>query len=180
MEITILNGNPREGSRFDAYLEELRGVLETSENQVKIFSLRDSQLHHCIGCFGCWVKTPGKCVHKDDGPELLTAIINADLVIFASPLIMGFTSALLKKAMDRSIPLIHPHFEIVSGEVHHRKRYSEYPALGVIIESEGSTDDLELVKDVFSRFAINFKSGLNFCMTTEIGVEEAANEINCA
>ena len=25
----------------------------------------DSMVKHCIGCFGCWIKTPGECVIKD-------------------------------------------------------------------------------------------------------------------
>lgn len=180
MNITILNGNPSGGDRFDEYQDALKGILEKSGNQVNMILLKDLKLHHCTGCFGCWVRTPGKCVHKDDGPELLTAIINTGLVIYASPLIMGFVSALLKTAMDRSIPLIHPHFELVKGEVHHKKRYESYPALGVIVAHEEGTDDLTLVKDLFSRYAINFKSELSFCITTELGLTEALDEINCA
>jgi multimeric flavodoxin WrbA len=180
MNITILNGNPDEGEKFDRYLNNLQTELEKEGNPVTMIPLRDRKLQYCIGCFNCWVKTPGICVHQDDGPGMLTAVINADLVIFASPLLMGFPSALLKKTMDRLIPLIHPHFELVRGEVHHKKRYSEYPVLGMIIEPEGNTDDLEQVNEVFSRFAINFKSELKFSVTTETGIEEVLHEINCA
>ena len=151
MNIVILNGNPREGGKFDEYLYNFQNKLEKEGNRITMIPLRDSRLRYCIGCFNCWIKTPGKCVHKDDGPELLRAIINSNLVIFASPLIMGFPSAFMKKTMDRLIPLIHPHFELVKGEVHHKKRYAEYPALGLIVQPEGTKDDLELVKDVFAR-----------------------------
>ena len=70
-------------------------------------------VRYCVGCFGCWVKTPGECVSKDGSHDIRREVINSDLVLFASPLIMGFTSALLKKAHDKLIPLIHPYFELV-------------------------------------------------------------------
>ncbi len=26
----------------------------------------DDSIHNCIGCFGCWIKTPGVCIIKDN------------------------------------------------------------------------------------------------------------------
>ena len=62
-------------------------------------TLRELNLHHCTGCFGCWIKTPGRCVARDDGPRVLAAEITSDFVLLASPLVLGFPSALLKKML---------------------------------------------------------------------------------
>lgn len=35
------------------------------------FFLKDKKTHHCIGCFHCWIKTPGKCIFDDDMTELI-------------------------------------------------------------------------------------------------------------
>jgi multimeric flavodoxin WrbA len=47
------------------------------------------KIHHCLGCFNCWVKTPGTCSIHDDEAEVTRRYIASDLVILASPLIMG-------------------------------------------------------------------------------------------
>jgi hypothetical protein len=77
---------------------------------------------------------------------------------------MGFVSSLLKKAMDKMIPLVHPYIEIVNGENHHQKRYPHYPGLALVLEKDDKSDeeDLEIISDIFRRLAINFKSDLQF------------------
>ena len=157
MNITILNGN-QEPSSFDSYLGQLASALETSGHSVKRLDLRDLTLRHCIGCWGCWVKTPGQCIAQDASVEMDQAVINADFVLWAAPLNMGFPSELLKMAMDKHIPLIHPYMEVAYGEAHHLRRYSRYPRLGLLLEREVSTDDddIHIVRDIFCRTAINF------------------------
>jgi len=175
MKITILNGNPRP-TIFDHYLELLTSALETGGHAVTQLDLRDMPLRYCVGCWGCWVKTPGECLARDASLEMDRAVINADFVLWAAPLRMGFPSELLKRANDKHLPLIHPYMVVDQGEAHHLRRYPHSPRVGLLLEKESSTDarDLQIVTEIYCRTALNFKTRLEFSLTTETPVEEVA------
>ena len=59
---------------------------EVIYNQSFSIYLKDKDIKHCSGCFTCWTKTPGKCIHKDDMEELLHKISQADVIVYATPL----------------------------------------------------------------------------------------------
>ncbi|MFC1865579.1 hypothetical protein ACFLYB_02555 [Chloroflexota bacterium] len=105
--------------------------------------------------------------------------INSDMVIFTSPVIMGFTSALLKKAHDRILPLLTPYIRLFEGETHHIARYDKYPLIGLLLQSDGNTDaeDIAIISEIYRRDAINFKSSVVFTKTTSSPIEEVANAI---
>lgn len=168
MKITILNGNPQ-NSAFDTYLIQTQALLEEKGCKVKHILLRELPLKYCTGCWGCWVKTPGKCQSDSASQEMDKAIINSDFVLWAAPMKMGYPSELLKMAMDKHLPLIHPYMEVAQFEAHHLKRYPKYPRLGLLVEKEASTDDLDLqiTTQLFQRTALNFKSRLYFSLTSE-------------
>ncbi len=136
-------------------------------------------LRYCIGCWGCWVKTPGQCASRDASLEMDQAVINSDFVLWAAPLKMGFTSELLKRACDKHLPLIHPYMVVSHGEGHHRQRYAHYPRVGLLVEKEPGTDerDLQIVTDIHARTALNFKTELDFSLTTETAPAELARQI---
>jgi len=108
------------------------------------------------------------------------AVINADFVLWAAPLKMGFPSELLKRACDKHLPLIHPYMVVDHGESHHRKRYAHYPRVGLLMEKEAWTDerDLQIVTDIHCRAALNFKTRLEFSLTTETPAVELARRIS--
>jgi multimeric flavodoxin WrbA len=181
MKITLLNGNPNpEKTGFDSYLSALSNALKKEGYSVQIMALREMKIGYCRGCFDCWIKTPGLCSVEDDSYHVCDEYINADLVIFASPIIMGFTSALLKKANDKLIPLIRYNMELVDNEYHHVARYPAYPYTSLILGKEEETDeeDLEIITEIYRRDAINLKSELKFVKTTDNTIEEVVNEIN--
>lgn len=182
MKVTVLNGNPDvDNVHFDNYLKNLSALLESSNHIVTVLQLRELDIRYCIGCFGCWVKTPGECSNAADGTrDVRREYINSDLVLFASPIIMGFTSALLKKAHDRLLPLLLPYLEAGQGETHLVPRYDRYPLFGLLVEKGKDTDeeDIEIISDIYKRDAINFKTSLAFSKLISDPVEEVANEIN--
>jgi len=107
------------------------------------------------------------------------AVINSDFTLWVAPLKMGFPAALLKMAIDKHLPLIHPYIDVVHNEAHHRKRYKCYPRVGLLVGTEEDTDeaDLKIVTDIISRSALNFKSRLEFLVTTEQPVEDVVGKI---
>ncbi|MEN8152567.1 MAG: flavodoxin family protein [Acidobacteriota bacterium] len=179
MKITIISALNKD--RFiPEQQKQLVAELEQTGNQVKLFQLDEMDIRSCTGCWGCWVKTPGKCFQKDDMELILKDMINSDLAIFYSPLVMGYVSGKMKLAMDRTIPLVHPYIEIVQGENHHRKRYKNYPKIGMIISGPEniSREEIELTKLFFERYALNFKSDLRIYADPSVPTKEITDEIN--
>ena len=179
MRIAILNGEPNPQSQFESFLSDLARSLTAAGHAVTSLTLREMNFKGCSGCFGCWVKTPGECVKRDNSAEVCRAAIAADLLLFASPLKMGFTSALLKRATDQMIPLIHPYFEMVHGEVHHLARYAKYPLFALLLAAEPDTDaeDLEITEAMWKRLARNLKTRHVFTAMAERSAQEVANEL---
>ena len=182
--VTILNG-----IKDDKYIEFEKNLKQFSDNcgnelSVDLFRLRDMDIKYCTGCWNCWVKTPGVCMHQDQMPDILRSIINSDLTIFLSPVVMGFVSKHIKKIGDRMIPLVHPYIGIFNNECHHLKRYKHYPKLGLVLLKDGDrgfdlqNTDTEIITDIYSRMAINMKSSLQFSVVTTGDVEVLKNEIN--
>lgn len=181
MQITILNGNPeKDNTRFESGVRNLSSKLELSGHKVEVFTLREMNITSCTGCWGCWVKKPGECLFPDDTHLIRNSVIHADLVIFASPLIFGFTSALLKLVQDKLIPLLHPYIELVNNESHHQGRYEKYPKLALLYQPEPETDkeDIQIVKHIYERLALNFRSKLLFCYPIEEPATTLIHEIN--
>ncbi|MGD0938387.1 MAG: NAD(P)H-dependent oxidoreductase [Terracidiphilus sp.] len=182
MRIAILNGEPDPASEFQTYLVEVARSLTAAGHAITTLNLRDLNLKGCSGCFGCWVKTPGECVRRDDSEHVCRTAIEADLVLFASPMKMGFTSALLKRATDQMIPLLHPYFVMEGGEVHHRARYARFPLFGLLLGSEPDTDaeDIEITTAMWNRLTRNLKTRLVFTAIAERPAQEVADELIAA
>jgi len=118
IKITLLNGNQNpDNQKFEDYLNGLVKLLELSGNSVVHFKLRKMEILPCRGCFGCWLKTPGQCIFKDDSRDICREAINSDFLLFAAPLVMGFPSAFLKIAMDTLIPLLLPFIGLVDNNL---------------------------------------------------------------
>lgn len=181
MNVLILDGNPEtNGNAFDRYLNDLADELRVNGHQVQRLILRDMEIRYCTGCWGCWVKTPGECVFQDDSQRISQEVIQSDFVLMASPILMGFPSALIKKTQDRLICLVLPYVELVQDECHHRHRYDCYPKLGILLEkSEDSDDeDVQIITAIYKRLALNFKSELIFSALSNQEVKEVAHAID--
>lgn len=129
MKVLILNGSNK-GDVFSQQLVELFvSQLKNQNNQYELVNLQEAEIASCLGCFGCWVKTPGVCVIDDPAREIARQWVKSDLVITICPITFGGYSYELKKALDRSICNISPFFKKIKGEVHHKKRYDRYPKM---------------------------------------------------
>ncbi len=181
MKILIFNGNPDElDVQFDSGITQFANQLSDAGHSTEIVNLREKNIRPCTGCFKCWIKTPGTCVIKDDAIELSGKFIHSDHVVLASPLKMGYFSAIMKNTLDRSIPNLHPHLEEVNGEIHHKKRYDTYPGIGVLLKREESTDqeDIDIITDLCTRMCINIRTSLSFVHFIEDSLQEAVNAVN--
>lgn len=85
----------------------------------------DGKYAPCKGCFGCWLKTPGKCVMKDRLQNIATVIKSSDELVIISKNCYGGYSSEVKNIIDRGIASSLPFFVFRKGEIHHPRRYPD-------------------------------------------------------
>lgn len=100
----------------------------------------DSTIHHCLGCFGCWLKTPAACVIRDKYGATGEYLSKCTGVLIISKCCYGGFSPFVKNVLDRSISYMHPYFVKRNGEMHHRRRYQNHFAMQVWFYGENITE----------------------------------------
>ena len=157
-KVVILDGAGSADGDLSPILDVLSHALQADGAQVEIFPLREMKLAHCLGCFGCWVKTPGICVEADGGGEIVKAIIRSDVTVLFTPVTFGGYSPELKKMVDRFVQLISPFFEMDHGEVHHTPRYARRPRLVTVgVQRHPNPYEAHIFKTLAGRNAINLR-----------------------
>ena len=157
MKVLAINGSPRgpRGNTDRILRPFLEGAREAGAQTETIY-LKDKHIEHCTGCFTCWTKTPGVCIHKDDMPEILEKVREADMVVFATPLYVFTVSGLMKDFMDRLIPLVQPFILERGGHFIHPPRHPEaWPKKMVLISNCGfpQRHHFSALEETFRRFA---------------------------
>jgi len=145
--------------------------------------LEDKNIAYCMGCFGCWVQTPGECVIKDYEETIVRKMVHSDLIIYITPIVFGGYSSILKKALDRQISRVLPYFTKIDGEVHHKKRYEkEQSLLGIGILDNPDAEKEEVFKTLVARNSINMWSPYQRAMIYTRGQDslEFVNNFNKA
>lgn len=101
-KVLILSGSPRKGGNSDFLCDEFaRGAAERG-NVVEKIRVAEKKVEFCRACYYC-VDHGGKCVHNDDMGEILQKIIDADVIVFASPVYFYSIDAQLKVVIDRTV-----------------------------------------------------------------------------
>ena len=99
-KVVIITSSLREQSNSSILAEKFKEGAESSGNEVELISLKENRIAPCIGCNSCQIH--GECFMKDKLNEILDKIIDADVLVFASPTYYYSVSGTLKNFIDRT------------------------------------------------------------------------------
>lgn len=101
-KVLILSGSPRKEGNSDILCDEFKRGAEESGNQVEKIRIAAKKVHPCSACYYC-KNHSGKCIYEDDMSEILQKIIDADVLVLASPVYFYSINAQLKAVIDRTV-----------------------------------------------------------------------------
>lgn len=123
--------------------------------EVHVISPDSGPIHHCLGCFGCWVKTPGACVIADSYSGLGELFSRCSEVDIITRCLYGGYSPFVKNVLDRSISYMQPFFTIKDGEMRHKRRYHNRVRLRVIFYGDITPEEEETARGFAQANAVN-------------------------
>lgn len=122
MKILTLQGGARKKGNTATILGWVEDELQAQGHQVQSVTLQDKNIKGCLACMKCKEHADSVgCIQKDDAIALLDTMVEADLVLFTSPLYFWGLAGPLKSFIDRTYSLYvdyHKpgHASLVSGQ----------------------------------------------------------------
>lgn len=102
--VLIISASPRKNGNSDLLCNSfMDGAKESGNNVEKVF-LKDENINYCVGCGYCF-NNRKKCSQKDDMVKLFDKIVNADVIVMATPIYFYTMNGQMKTFIDRLCPL---------------------------------------------------------------------------
>ena len=101
-KVVVISSTPRRGGNSEVLAKEFaRGAVD-SGHSVEVIDLRDYHLNYCVACYSC--TESGKCVIGDGMNEITEKLLEADVIVLATPVYFYSMSGQLKVFIDRLVP----------------------------------------------------------------------------
>jgi multimeric flavodoxin WrbA len=134
MKILGISGSPHiEGNTVTLLKEALKGV-QVEGAEAELFSIVGKTISPCEGCGACFEK--GVCKIKDDMQVLYAKLLEADGIIFGTPVYFWDMTAQAKAVIDRTYALNRPEKSLTNK-------------VGGIIVVAGSLGIIDVLKEYY-------------------------------
>ena len=101
--IFVIKTSPRVGGNSDRLADEfIKGAREAGNNVDQV-SLTNKDIKFCRGCLVC--QQTHECVIKDDTEPIRKKMLEADVIVWSTPVYYFCISGQMKTMIDRSNPL---------------------------------------------------------------------------
>ena len=127
-KVLIIETSLRTGSNSDILAESFAKGAKDAGNDVEIVSLKGKRIGFCTGCFAC--QKLGKCVITDDANEITEKILEAEVVVWSTPIYYYEMSGQMKTMIDRANSLYPRDY-----------KFREVYLLSTAAEDESCTDE---------------------------------------
>lgn len=103
-KVLVISSSPRIGGNSDTMCDEfVKGALD-AENEVFKYNLEEISFSSCKACYKC--KTPEmKCFQEDGLGKVLDKMMEADVIVYATPIYYFSMCGTLKMFFDRCYPI---------------------------------------------------------------------------
>ena len=113
---------------------------------IQFIDLSRLKIANCVGCFGCWTKTPGKCVMRDDAVKVYPQIAASHRILYVTRIKYGGYDTVMKTMLERSIPVQQAFIRLFDGETHHVQRNVVPKAAVIICYGDISPEEQEIFR----------------------------------
>lgn len=153
MKILVLQGSPRPNGYTQMVLSKFLAGAAAKGGESEIIWLAKKKINACTGCYSCWFKHPGTCIHQDDMPQILEKLRLSDAWVWATPLYHFSMTSYAKRCLERTLPLVEPFLIESAGVTTHPYRYPELANKKIILISVCGFPE----KEHFSALVANFR-----------------------
>ena len=102
-KVLIVSTSPRMNSNSEALANAFADGAREAGHAAEVITLRGKTIQFCRGCFVCQEKL--RCVIRDDADVICQKAVDADVLVFATPIYYYEMSGQLKTLLDRMNPL---------------------------------------------------------------------------
>ena len=99
--VLILSASPRKGGNSDTLCNQLMEGAQQAGHQVEKIFLKEKKINYCTGCGACYNRGNG-CSQKDDMENMLNKMIDADVIVMATPVYFYTMNGQMKTFIDRT------------------------------------------------------------------------------